>query len=94
MSFLDDESVGGSAGDDVADELCSAAEASPLIVHQWMVRISPRGDAGASDYYTTAANPDDAIHSLRHKSYFPEVGDIVRRVVRVRVGDPYGGACS
>ncbi len=82
MSFLDDD---GSAGDD----LCGAADAEgqPLkVVHQWMVRISARGDVGSTDYYTTAANPDDAIHSLLHKSYFPEVGDIVRRCVRMRCG--------
>lgn len=89
MCFSDDPN----AGDDVADDLCDAAEASPLrVVHQWMVRISPRGAKASTKYYATAADPDDAIHSLLHQCYFPEVGDIVRRVVRL--GSTTRGMCS
>ncbi len=84
MCFSDDDG-GERSGDDVVEDLCGAAEPSPLrVVHQWIVLISPRGAKEATKYYTTAADPDDAIHSLLHRCYFPEVGDVVRRVVRVR----------
>lgn len=85
VSFADDgDGTGKWPVDDPTDDPTGAAGAEPMrVVHQYLVRISPRGVKSWTPYYTVAANPDDAIHSLRNDCYFPEVGDIVRRVVRM-----------